>query len=611
MKDNKTIISFSSYSKRTKNSCLNREFAGRIDDKDLSSKGQLFLVVRGPRSHSDTDAAIQLAANIINEIYYADLSTNINQSLRHSFEDANALIFEMFNLDPQKSKLVLSCAGLVLTQDRAYFAHSGSNQAYLIRDSVIEQLSVENLTEKTSRTDAADRPADSEPSHGIGLDSVFEIEMKTTQLESGDYFLLTNYGLQEVTESEIRMLCHSHTPERICQKVLQLAQHSGYQDNIDVHAIRVESKRTNLIRKAAIRMKEVSPRVAGAGALIFVLVLFGVWMVQSDDKAAHSFLNARKEITGLMMPAEPEDKEMLMSAQTFLSAGEFNVALSLFRKILYENPDHLSAREGVDKILKIYMDRADSLFQNEFYEEALSVYTQAAELQPDDAYIKIRIVQSQDKLALRSKPEEISKPQPKLESERLSSKTVLTSQLAAREKMDFSSHDASVHDWDFRGLTPGDFALLPGRILFKESPSRKKALYLRDLDRKIKVRARIVDGHSGGRFGVIIGYKTMNVSPFETYYLFTVFRGQQYLLQKYSNFKKELVFRSDALGDSTLLLDDVLLEVSCLQDRTTFSANGTKLFEFIGEETTGKVGFYADPQIRVEFSEINVSGGKR
>jgi len=174
---------------------------------------------------------------------------------------------------------------------------------------------------------------------------------------------------------------------------------------------------------------------------------------------------------------------------------------------------------------------------------------------------------------------------------------------------------ASLSDqWNLKNLRKFDYEIKDDKITFLATPNIKKALYrtteLKDFN--IQIKARIKKNNASGRFGVIVGYRAMKGSPYEIYYLLSLFRQHEFLLQKYSGFRKELVTRIPINFDSLEEdFQDIQLEVKCSGPFIELHANQKQVFRWrTGEEIVmGQVGIFVSPETEVEVSKFEIVKG--
>lgn len=169
-------------------------------------------------------------------------------------------------------------------------------------------------------------------------------------------------------------------------------------------------------------------------------------------------------------------------------------------------------------------------------------------------------------------------------------------------------------DWNLQHLKEFDYEIKEDKIVFLATPHIKKALYRSEplKNFRVNVAARVRKNNTGGRFGIIVGYQTMENSPYEIYFLLSFFRQKEFLLQKYSSFRKELVTRIPVTFDSIQdEFQNIQLEVRCIGPFIELHANQKQVFRWrTGEDIVeGKVGVFVSPETEVEISKFEVTEG--
>jgi len=168
--------------------------------------------------------------------------------------------------------------------------------------------------------------------------------------------------------------------------------------------------------------------------------------------------------------------------------------------------------------------------------------------------------------------------------------------------------------WNLKHLRESDYQIKDEKITFLATPNIKKALYQTTAlsDFKVQMEARIRINNAAGRFGVIVGYRAMENSPYEIYYLLSLFKQKEFLLQKYSGFRKELVTRIPINFDSIQEdFQEIQLEVKCSGPFIELHANQKQVFRWhTGEElVSGQVGVFVSPETEVEVSKFEIVKG--
>ena len=168
--------------------------------------------------------------------------------------------------------------------------------------------------------------------------------------------------------------------------------------------------------------------------------------------------------------------------------------------------------------------------------------------------------------------------------------------------------------WNLKHLLESDYQIKDEKITFLATPNIKKALYQTTAlsDFMVRLEARIRNDNAAGRFGVIVGYKAMQDSPYEIYYLLSLFKQKEFLLQKYSGFRKELVTRIPINFDSIQgNFQEIQLEVKCSGPFIELYANQKQVFRWhTGEElVSGQVGIFVSPETEVEILKFEIVKG--
>lgn len=629
-KRHKAIISFSIYSHKRFQQPQNQDCDGQFPQEHLAAKGQLFVITNGINDRTESKEASEMVVNTITQVYYSDPSQDIVTSLRQAFKDANTLVYEIFNHNNgPNQKLGISCTALVLTKDRVYVAHIGNNQAYRISRHRIEKLTSNTLVGEipnqanTTKKELRTHPKRSKLSIALGLEESIHIEInRTIRFKAGDSYLLCTYGMASIDDQKIKNTVLSNTPTQACKKLIYLAGELGCGDNFNVQVIRIQSATLKPLQAKAIGMKLISAHSMRWLGVALVLLLAVAALYKFRDKlptqkvTLSNLLQLQNE--GLSVKGsntlelgEIENQnvtKMMTSASTFFQEGKLDSALTTYQAVLSSSPGHRAAIQGINLIAEAYENKARLFHQNANYEKALIFYRKAAQLQPNNLELENMILESEKKL-------QNAAPSPGLlvDDNKQGSTNSGTTRFIYKNPSSFESinliETRPTTKWDFSHLSEEDYQVKKDKIIFRDSPNRKKALYRTEFgDFSIRAHMEVLNDNLKGRYGMIVGYQTMNESPYETFYLFSVFGQKQFLLQKYSNFKKEIVISIPAEADSINNLRSTDLMVKCQGPYMILYANQRRLRVCYGyENIKGRVGLYADPDLLVEFSEVEVT----
>jgi serine/threonine protein phosphatase PrpC len=134
-------------------------------------------------------------------------------------------------------------AALVYQNSLAFVANVGDSRGYLMRDSVLHQITrdhslVARMVEQNRLTpeDARHHPHSNILLRTVGTERNVEIDIFSVELEQGDRLMLCSDGLWgEIEDEDIEaILNHYQDPRVVCREMIRAAHHGGGKDNITV-----------------------------------------------------------------------------------------------------------------------------------------------------------------------------------------------------------------------------------------------------------------------------------------------------------------------------------------------------------------------------------------
>ncbi|MGH7599193.1 MAG: protein phosphatase 2C domain-containing protein [bacterium] len=221
-----------------------------IDDSAMATpKGQLFIVADGIGGHAGGKEASRMAVDIVQQIYFAEQSHDIPQTLRRAMETANAQIYQSASSrGPEFHGMGTTCTALAFKDDRVYVAHVGDSRAYRITKSRIEQLTQDHSKVAEMQRfgiltaeEAKRHPQKSYLVRALGIAPAVRADIiaDLSPLRPGECFLLCTDGLAKVEAHEIqRLVMHNH-PTAVCRALIELANARGGSDNATVQVIAI------------------------------------------------------------------------------------------------------------------------------------------------------------------------------------------------------------------------------------------------------------------------------------------------------------------------------------------------------------------------------------
>ena len=223
----------------------------------------LYVVCDGMGGHAGGETASRLAVQTIErELLSAKLraedpfastapleNTPLAGALREAVEGACAAVFRTSRANPELAGMGTTCISLLVHGTKALIGHVGDSRAYLVREGDVHQLSEDHslvneqvraglLTEEEARHSRLKNII----TRSVGFEEDVLVDVIGIETHPGDKFLLCSDGLSNLmTNEEIRDALLQNDLDAVPEKLVQLANERGGDDNITVVAVhRVE-----------------------------------------------------------------------------------------------------------------------------------------------------------------------------------------------------------------------------------------------------------------------------------------------------------------------------------------------------------------------------------
>ena len=216
----------------------------------------LFMVADGMGGHLGGEFASRIAVKTVEETIRqtledpeATISTDVifdrgdpGEVLKYAIRTASQRIFEEASRNSNLRGMGTTAVSLLVRENKGYIAHVGDSRAYLVRKSGIQQLTADHsLVAEQLR---AGFITEEELKHhkfkniitrSVGFQNDVEIDLLVRDLEVGDHFLLCSDGLTNLVEDlDLHKLVTKNQPKEACQKLIELANKKGGDDNVTV-----------------------------------------------------------------------------------------------------------------------------------------------------------------------------------------------------------------------------------------------------------------------------------------------------------------------------------------------------------------------------------------
>jgi protein phosphatase len=204
----------------------------------VDDDSRLFAVADGMGGHQAGEVASATAI--------AALRTGLDEGrpIDEVIADANAAVVERASGDPALRGMGTTLTAAVLGDDQVLvIGHVGDSRAYLLRDGVLEQLTVDHsvVAELIAAGQLTEAEAEIDPrramiTRALGIDVDVEVDVITVDLSVGDRLLFCSDGLTTMLRDDaIADVLRNETDRaRAAQELVEAANDAGGSDNITV-----------------------------------------------------------------------------------------------------------------------------------------------------------------------------------------------------------------------------------------------------------------------------------------------------------------------------------------------------------------------------------------
>lgn len=213
--------------------------------EQLSGGSGLLLVCDGMGGERGGAVASGLALSAAAESLRRSVGAGMNEnSIRRALEcagaAANAAVFDAASQDAALHGMGTTLVGAVVQEDSAHFLHAGDSRAYLLRDDLLTQLTVDHTVVQmlVDRGEISERDAKVHPqrhyiTRAVGVGEQLRYDIFSIDLLPGDALLLCSDGLYNYLSHEdlcalaaVALRCGSAKP------LIDRANENGGGDNI-------------------------------------------------------------------------------------------------------------------------------------------------------------------------------------------------------------------------------------------------------------------------------------------------------------------------------------------------------------------------------------------
>jgi protein phosphatase len=221
------------------------------DDFYYDPDGRFFMVADGMGGHAGGQEASRIAIKTIRTYLEEnwDLSLSAEDLLKNAIEKANQEILEDQYSNPERADMGTTAVIVLFRENNSWCTHVGDSRLYRLRGLDLDQITEDHtwVGRAVRSGDLTLEQAKIHPwrhvlSQCLGRKDLYQIEVQSFAVESGDRLVLCSDGLtEEVPDEVIRNLLRTHPDCKEAASVLiEAAKNNGGSDNITVIVVAEE-----------------------------------------------------------------------------------------------------------------------------------------------------------------------------------------------------------------------------------------------------------------------------------------------------------------------------------------------------------------------------------
>lgn len=225
------------------------------DNYLINDEINLYVVADGMGGHVGGEYASQIAVTTIEEVIQNVESQDFEweegiprpgklagEKLKYAIRLAGKRIFERTTAEPELRGMGTTTVAMLFERNRIYLAHVGDSRAYLIRTGNVHQITEDHslVNEQIkagliSPESAKNHKLKNIITRSVGYQEDVEIDTMVRPVQEGDRYVLCSDGLSNLVDAtEIKEVVANHGSEQAAQKLVELANSRGGDDNITV-----------------------------------------------------------------------------------------------------------------------------------------------------------------------------------------------------------------------------------------------------------------------------------------------------------------------------------------------------------------------------------------
>ncbi len=201
------------------------------------------LVADGMGGHAAGEVASRMAADIM-MARIGPTTTFTPALLMEAIDEANRAILAESRIDAARSGMGTTCTAVAVRDGALYLAHVGDSRAYLVRNGIATQISLDHslVAEMVRRGTLTEAEAETSPHRHVITQSLGrhdtvapDIFVDGLALQAGDTIVLCSDGLTDlVSRTAIAEAVRATPPDAAASGLIELALAAGGHDNVSV-----------------------------------------------------------------------------------------------------------------------------------------------------------------------------------------------------------------------------------------------------------------------------------------------------------------------------------------------------------------------------------------
>jgi len=338
--------------------CVFTPYPGSEDSSEFSA---VLGVADGMGGHQAGDVASSFVVEKLNTAFvrggYREkygMLPDLALILKNVIRDINQELFLLSRKGKSPAQMGSTLTFGFIKDKTLWVAHVGDSRCYVLAEGKVEQLTKDHswVAEQVrhgilSKEEAIGHPQDNVITQAIGIDPNVEPQILVREVKEGEQYLFCTDGLtKHVSEKDILETVNSHPhPQRACDRLIELANQRGGEDNITVVLGYVGVREEKKTEEEVIQPGEKAGKGrswARAGKIfwstfcVLALLVAGFFMGIAYQKRDW---------------AKKVDK-LLVQGEMYFQTGEMDKAAALAQSVLSIDRKNKAAQELRDKIKK-------------------------------------------------------------------------------------------------------------------------------------------------------------------------------------------------------------------------------------------------------------------